>query len=236
MQSFCIAVCDDEEADRIKIKDMAGRILREEGIPFEISSYDHPEALGKDLQDGAKYHLLLLDVMMPKKNGMELARQLRSGEVDSSIVFISSNREMALQGYEVSAVRYLAKPLDENRLREALLFCYEKVQANSELFLPVTGGARRVSPQDIFYIEIVGRKCRICQREEEWDTTVSMGQLEDMILDRGFIRCHQSFLINLRYVQEFRKSSMELIDGRLVPVSKNRMKAVREAFFEYLKK
>ena len=93
-----------------------------------------------------------------------------------------------------------------------------------------------MSPQDIFYIEIVGRKCRICQREEEWDTTVSMGQLEDMISDRGFIRCHQSFLINLRYVREFRKSSMELMDGRIVPISKNRMKEVREAFFEYLKK
>ena len=75
---------------------------------------------------------------------------------------------MALQGYEVSEVRYLAKPLDENRLREALLFCYEKVLANNELLLPVT---------------------------------------------------------NLRYVQEFRKSAMELTGGRLVPVSKKRILA-----------
>ena len=66
--------------------------------------------------------------------------------------------------------------------------------------------------------------------------SVPMGKLEKMTADKGFIRCHQSFLVNFRHVREFQTSSMELTDGRSVPVSKNRMKEVRKAFFDYMKK
>lgn len=233
-QPFCIAVCDDEVAEREQIAGLTGDILAAEKIQCEISHYENGEELLRDLQNGKKYNLLLLDVMMPAKGGMELARQLRKEEMDTSIVFISSNREMALQGYEVSAARYLAKPVDERQLKEAVLFCYGQRQKNRELLLPVNGSLRKVSPKDIYYVEIVGRKCRIRQEKEEWDTGLSIEELEEMLSNQGFIRCHQSFLVNCRYIRDFRTSSMELKDGRSVPVSKHRIKEVRQAFFEYM--
>lgn len=235
-QSYQIAVCDDEKVERERIATMTAEICRTENICPEISSFANAEDLLQELKDGKQYHLFLLDVMMPTQGGMELARKLRSGEVESSIVFISSNREMALQGYEVSAARYLAKPVDEKRLREALLYCYGQCQTSREILLPVNSGTRKVAPRDIYYIEIIGRKCRVMQEKEEWDTRVSMEELEKLLLNQGFIRCHQSFLVNFRYVREFCSSSMKLTDGRSVPVSKHRIKEVRQAFFEYMKK
>lgn len=234
-QTFYIAVCDDEQADREQIVRMTEEICRLEHIPSEIFCFASTEELLQKLQKGVQYHLLLLDVMMPMQNGMEFARQFREQEMKASIVFISNNREMALQGYEVSATRYLAKPLDEERLREAVSFCYGQYLNRRELLLPVNGGMRKVSIEDIYYIEIVKRKCRIRMEKEEWDTRCSMEELEQLLLRRGFIRCHQSFLVNCRHIRDFRTSSMELTDGRSVPVSKHRIKEVREAFIRYMK-
>lgn len=233
---FCIAVCDDTQVDREIVVERLGEICLNDHINVEISCFESAEELLDSIKEGRQYNMLLLDVMMPGMDGMELARTLRGNEDKVSIVFMSYNREMALQGYEVSAVRYLAKPVDDERLKEAVTFCYGRCQKSEEIMLPVNGGTRKVMPKDIYYIEIIGRKCRIRQEKEEWDTGVSIEDLETMLGSHGFIRCHQSFLVNCRYVRDFRKSSMELMDGRSVPVSKHRLKEVKQAFFDYMSK
>lgn len=232
-QVFHMAVCDDEKADREEIAGMAEEICKDEQICPEISCFENAETLLDEIQKGCRYDLMLIDVLMPGVDGIEMARVLRSREVKTSIVFISCNREMALQGYEVSATRYLAKPLDREKLREAILFCHGQCR-KEEILLPVNGSMRRVATKDIYYIEIVGRKSRIRLEQEEWDASLSLAELEEMLAGQDFIRCHQSFLVNCRYVRSFRTSSMELIDGRSVPVSKHRIKEVRQAFFTYM--
>jgi len=66
----------------------------------------------------------------------EMAAKIRKWESSLSIVFISSNREMALLGYEVSASRFLTKPVDPQKLREALLLCYEAGKSAQFILLP----------------------------------------------------------------------------------------------------
>lgn len=232
---FHIAICDDEKIDRKQLEEMTIKICQEEKIETEISCYETAKQLLNALQNGKKYDLLLLDVMMPEQDGMELAKQIRSQEIGTELVFISVNREMALQGYEVEAARYLAKPLNTEKFREAVRFCYRKSRTDRQIFLPVNGSIRQVSPKDIYYIEIAGRKSRIWQEKEEWDTSLSFTELERMLKGQGFVRCHQSFLVNCRHVKNFRTSSMELTDGRKVPVSKHRVKEVRQNFFDYMK-
>lgn len=232
-QVFHIAVCDDVRVDREEIAEMAEEICKEEQICLEISCFENAETLLDDIEEGCRYDLMLIDVLMPEVDGIEMARVLRSQEDKTSIVFISCNREMALQGYEVSAARYLAKPLDREKMKEAILFCHGQCR-KEEILLPVNGSMRRVAPKDIFYIEIVGRKSRIRLEKEEWDVSLSLAELEEKLSGQDFIRCHQSFLVNCRYVRSFRTSSMELTDGRSVPVSKHRLKEVRQAFFNYM--
>lgn len=231
---FNIAVCDDELPDRDTIADMTKEVCDLDQINAQISCFGNAEELLKTMQEGKQYHMLLLDVMMPGQDGMELARYLREDKRKIPIVFISSNREMALRGYEVAAARYLAKPVDKERLREAVAFCYEQGSDNEEMLVPFNGGVRKVAPKEIYYIEIKGRKSRITQEKEEWDTPLTMEKLEMMLTGHKFIRCHQSFLVNCRYVRILCTSHLELMDGRCIPVSKHRIKKVRETFFQYM--
>lgn len=231
---FCIAVCDDEPTDRKQIRIMTKLVCELENIYAEISSYKSGKELLAALDSGKQCHLFLLDMVMPGQDGMELARQIRRVCGDTPIVFISGNRELAMNGYEVSAIRYLGKPLRKEKLREAIAACYRVSESAKKICIPEKGTVRVVSPQDILYIELSGRKSLIRQTGEVWESSLPLTKLEELLGNRGFIRCHQSFLVNCRYVRSFRASSIELEDGKNVPVSKHRIKEVRQFFYDYM--
>lgn len=231
---FYIAVCDDEQADKNEIAKMVEEICSEEQIYPQILCFESANELLDEIKRGRWFDLLLIDVMMPELDGMELARVLRNEKEESSIVFISNNREMALQGYEVSADRYLAKPLDKGRLKEAIDFCYGRRRQDKELLLTSNGAIRKVYISDIYYLEIYGRKTRIILENETWDIALSFDEFEKMLRGRGFIRCHKSFLVNCRYIHTLNTTFIKLTDGKLVPVSKHRVKKVRKEFFDYM--
>lgn len=234
-QLFDIAVCDDVQTDREETAQLTEEICKAEGIIPRIARFERAEALLEAIQGGEHFALLLIDVLLPGLDGMELARVLRGQNEQASIVFISCNREMALQGYEVSAARYLAKPLDPEKLKEAILFCYGQYQKERELLVSVGGSMRRIAPRDIYYAEIMGRKCRVRLEQEECDVSLSISELEALLPEHDFIRCHQSFLVNWHHVQSLRTDAIELTDKRMVPVSKHRVKQVRQAFVDYMK-
>ena len=114
--SISIAICDDESNALTEIESITKELLAAEKISCGISKFR--DALLSAVEGGAAFDILLLDVMMEHLNGMELAAALRKQGNDAAIIFISSNRDMALLGYEVSAVRYLAKPIRREKLQE----------------------------------------------------------------------------------------------------------------------
>lgn len=81
---------------------------------------------------------------MGELDGMALAAVLKKYPDTPNVVFISTDREMAMQGYRVDAKRYLPKPLDPELLREALLHCYEdtrrQLKSRNQLMLPTATG------------------------------------------------------------------------------------------------
>lgn len=234
--TFNIAVCDDDPSTLEIIAEMTKKICNKESIKPNLTCFESGRELLDAISFGKSYDLLLLDVMMPQQDGMELARFLRKDSFDGSIVFISSNREMALRGYEVSAARYLAKPIEEERFREALLYCFEQVQTNRELLIPVNGGTQRFRTEEIMYIETQGRGCRIVQEQGECVTTMRISEFEAEISERGFIRCHQGFLVNMRFIRVVRAAEVELMNGICIPVSKHRIQEVRKQFFYWMEK
>lgn len=233
---FNIAVCDDEPYSLEKISEMTKNICEKESIKSNISCFKNGKELLDEINNGKEFDLLLLDVMMPQQNGMELAEFLRKGLFDGSIVFISSNKEMALRGYEVSAARYLAKPIEEERLHEAILHCFGQVQTKQELLIPINGGTQRLKTEKIMYIETQGRGCHIVMEQDGYVTAMRISELEEKVSEQGFIRCHQGFLVNMRFIVVVRATEVELMNGIHIPVSKHRIQEVRRQFFSWMEK
>lgn len=82
---FQIAVCDDDLNDLKETEQSTREICFEENICACFVSYENSLALLNDLKEGKKFDLLLLDVLMPDLNSMELARCLRESKQNTSI-------------------------------------------------------------------------------------------------------------------------------------------------------
>lgn len=232
---YSIAVCDDEDHDLDQIAQMTQAFFDFQGIPCGINRYASGTSLLAAIQNGVKYHLLLLDVMMDELDGMELACALREQKNETSIVFISCNREMALRGYEVAATRYLGKPVETEKLHEALAFCYQNYHDDRELLFPTTKGARKISPSDIMFAEAGERGVKLFLAHEQVDTSMRMFELEALLPRTQFVLCHRAFLVNLAYARYIRCYEVELQNGLLVPVSEHRYADTKQKLIQYLK-
>lgn len=228
-----IAICDDEAADRRQIEMLVKEIMEDERIAVATSTYESAEPLLTDIKSGVRFQILLLDVMMDNLDGMKLAVALRELGDDTSIVFISSNREMALRGYEVEASRYLGKPLERSHLQEALLFCVKKFQEKKEILLPTRRGQRSIPYSQIVFGEAVDRVTRLTLSAGIEETVLKFSQLVGQLPQRQFVLCHRSYFVNLDYVSYLRSRELELSTGEVLPVSKYRLEELQKKMVGY---
>lgn len=168
-------------------------------------------------------------------DGMELAAALRKLGNSTAIIFISSNREMALRGYEVSATRYLAKPLQTEQLREALLYCYKTFCAKKELLLPTTRGQRRIPLANILYAEAMERVTKLALTDRLEEVNIKFSDLSALLPERQFCSCHRSYLVNLEHIAYIRSRDLELTTGEVLPVSRYRAEDLQKQFVTYLR-
>ena len=229
-----IAICDDEPGDLKRIEEKIKEIAEREAIEYSMACYQKGSDLLDDVEKGERFHVLFLDVMQPELNGIELASALRAKQNDIPIVLVSFNRDMALCGYEVAAVRYLAKPLDEEKLREALLFCYRMGKQRQGMMLPTPHGTRKFSIDEIVYIETWGRGVRVILSDGHEEVSMKISELEALLPYQQFVMCHRTLLVNLAFVRYLRYCELELKTGSILPVSKYRQNATREKLLNYL--
>ncbi len=236
MIEYCmkVAVCDDTPEDLRQVMDMLRRIAAQEEVDCRISGYTSGIELLRAIESGEEYHALVLDVMMDGMNGMELAATLRKQKNQTNIVFVSFNRDMALQGYEVAAARYLMKPLNEEKLREALLFCYKAGMGNQKIVLPTAKGRMQFALEELIYAETWGRGLRVTTTHGQEEVNLKISDLEVMLPQTRFVLCHRTIIVNLEYVRYLRYCELELKTGDVLPVSKYRQNATREKLFGYL--
>lgn len=233
--SVFIAICDDDAKDLNEMETMTRELLEAEKISCVVSKFGDAVSLLTAMESGEKFDILLLDVMMEQLNGMELAASLRGQGSDAAIIFISNNREMALLGYEVSALRYLAKPIRREKMQEALLYCCRAGLAQKELLLPTADGQRRIPISDLIYIETWERGTRLILVSGKCKTSAKISELEQMLPGERFVFCHRTLLVNLAFVQSIRYRELTLKNGQTLPVSKYRQAQIKESLLHYLR-
>ena len=229
-----IAICDDSAQDLALITEMSLQVLRQAKIPHSHTIYTSSKELLSAIRSGERYNLLVLDVMMDELDGMQLAAQLREQDEQASIVFVSSNREMALCGYKVSAARYLTKPVNAEDLQEALLYCCRQWQRKKEILLPTANGQHRTSFAEIQYVEAFDRGTRFVLADETVETRLKFSEVTRMLPQTSFVLCHRAYLVNIALTRRIRQYEFTMKSGATVPISRYRYNEVNRQFVEYL--
>lgn len=160
---------------------------------------------------------------------MELAREVRRDNEAVQIVFITGFPDFMAEGYEVSALHYLMKPVSE----EKLLAVLDRAAANlrrqeKRLMIVHDRQTDLVSLDQIFYLEAQRQYVDIHTRDGVYRMKSSLREMEAS-LDRRFFKCQRSFLVNLSHVVQIRTNCVVLKNGEEVPISRGMAEEVGRA-------
>ena len=111
------AICDDYPAQAQIINALIDKYKNERpGAEIQLHSFGSGAELLQSMDSGNIFNLLLLDILMPELNGIELAREIRKYNEDAAMIFLTNSKDHALEAYGVSAVQYILKPVKESVL------------------------------------------------------------------------------------------------------------------------
>lgn len=233
---YRIALCEDEALFSKDLEVMCHSILDHLAVDYEMNLFNSSkDFLHAFLDKGKRFDLMLLDIVMAEPNGMDLAHLIRKDDSDGAIIFITSNPDFALLGYDVQALHYLIKPAKQDVLERLIKADYNnRFQTNFYIFETGTQMVR-VAVQEIVCLETVGRKVEVTLQSGVVYYNGKLSELLDQLPNEQFVRCHQAFALNIRNIQELNYNEAITCTGKSISVSRTYTKDVQHAFAKYLR-
>lgn len=199
-----------------------------------IEEYDSGRALLDALRD-TKHgpDLLFLDIFMEGLTGVETARQMREQGYRTQIIFLTNSPDFAEESYDVEASAYLLKPLRLDKLHKTL----ERIigPSNRKCVSVRCGHAKpeRIYTDNITYVESAAYRLRVHLADQRvLETRDKLSSFEERMDDKRFLRCHQSYLVNMDYIVDD-KGEFVLRDGTHIPIRVRTRKGDIEKYRRY---
>lgn len=231
---YRVVICDDEATSLQINQILTEQVLDEAGIEYEIATFDDMRKMTAALSDEkAEYDVLLCDILAVGMNGIEAAKELRRLGEKLPIIFISSTAEFALEGYSVNALRYLQKPIDIEKLREALMEAHQNSEDGEALKFQVADRFYKISFSDIEYLESCGRDTDIVTKDERISVHMKFSDMEKKLPADMFLRCHRSYIINLAQVKDLARYRFLTKNGVEIPVSQLQYNETKRRFVKF---
>lgn len=227
---YAVSICDDSPADRGYLSALVTKWAQKTGREVRLSGYPSAEQFLFHFPD-AQTDLLLLDIEMGGMDGVTLAKKLRAQNDALEIVFITGFSDYIAEGYEVSALHYLVKPVKEEKLFAVLDRAAEKLRKNEHLLALESGGELvRIPVYRIRYADVQGNYVTV-HADRDDTAKMTLSQLEKQLDDR-FYRVGRSAIVNLTKIARVTKTDIFLDDGTAVPLPRGAYEGVNRAIIE----
>lgn len=237
---FKIAICDDENLFTEELKELISGYMMEKDFIFEIDTYNSGEALVKLGVGVVRYAIVFLDINMEKIDGIKTAEMIRKVSREVFIVFVTAYVDYSLEGYRLDVVRYLLKgnanfQSNVNECMDAIIdkMNYSVIKRKFDF----KEGRKEIMLDRLLYIESNLHRLEFHVMEDD-ETVYTMYEIlnvmDDMLLENGFIRTHQSYLVNVKCIENVVRYKVILTNGVELSIPKVRYTEVKKKFIAYL--
>ncbi len=236
-----IAIAEDVREDREHLIGLLKSFLSKFDFNVNIREFESGEALLSACEPEV-FDLCFMDIYLNGIDGMETARRLRTIDVGCMVIFLTSSDKYIGEGYKISALRYLLKPVTVEMLKEVLPLCVERIEL-SRRRLSVTAGKKEydVPFNKILYVITAGTAIEL----HFADTYITLAArssfnktVEPLLSDYRFITGGRGLVINMAHTRALAANCMIMDNGDRIPISRRLMPEVSEAFmhfqFEYV--
>lgn len=224
-----IAICEDE----VLWLNTAKSIVYQAAVRFEpeLRLFSSSEELLRAVNAGYQPDIAVLDLVLRESRGIETANELRRACPYCAIIFMTAFISGACRVYETEGSYYILKSQFRERVAEAIERALEDQRARSTISFRVKGAVQSVPAKDVLYLERSLKKTLIiCANGERHATSAKPGDILDDAKIQFFVKCHQSFYVNLYQVFSMTADSFIMSGGQKVPISRSCRQQARDAF------
>lgn len=241
-----IGIVDDEEEAREQLRNVIAKFEAEHNIAFEVCEFSSAASYLSAKNNVCD--ILYLDIDMPQMTGMELAEKIREMDTEVVIIFCTNLQQFALNGYSVSALGFLVKPVQWYSFHiflDRALNAIEKRTSLSEdeaaRTIVVKDGqvSKLIEAANIKYVEVRQHYLLYNIRDEKTDkgsviqTRGSMTDAANQLSRYGFGRCSASFLVNLSHITAVSRMDVH-IGQEVLPIGRTYRASFTREFSKFL--
>lgn len=231
--AYRVAIVDDSVKDAEFVKGILNSWAQEWQASIQAEVFPSAETFLFRYAEDKDWDILLLDIEMGAMDGVTMAKRVRQDNEAVQIVFITGFADYISEGYEVSALHYLMKPVKQDKLFAVLDRAVAAIQkAERVILLPMGGEMLRLPISQVQYVEAFSHTVAIVTGADTIQVKMPISEVEKL-LDEGFIRCHRSYLVGLKHIARLSKTEVILDNGKLLPLSRGAAATVHKEFVSY---
>lgn len=239
MEMLKIAVCDDEVYFREKLIEAITQYMNQNKIQYQIDEFSSGESFLSSGIEILQYTVLFLDINMNEIDGISVAQKVRELSDNLIIVFVTAFLDYTLEGYKVDAIRYLLK--DMGNFQGVMDECLDAVMKRihydvTKITFHFNEGKKELFTKQILYIESRLHKLEfhiMDKMMKQYTMYTTLNELQEQLSEKDFIRIHQSYLVNIRYIENIEKGRVILINGVELSIAKSRYPYVKDVYIAY---
>lgn len=231
---YKIAICDDDAGQRDYIAELVNTWAKLNHHLIDVKFYPEAKQFLFDYAEEKDFDILLLDIEMPEINGIELAKTVRKDNTTVQIIFVTGYYDYFSDGFDVSALHYLIKPVDERKLLPVLDKAANNLTYRQRSVLITTTDADiKIPLADIIYVESENVHIIIHTVNGSYKTRLTLSKFTEQ-LDDTFFKVHRSFVVGLKFIKKISRKEITMLNGDVVPLSRGVYEEVHTALVKYL--
>lgn len=234
-----IAVIDDDAKFQEQIKRYIERSFQFDASAFCVSCYQN----GVDFLSEYKgnFDIVIIDIMMPLMNGLEVAHKLREYDKNVLVLFITMTADFAIRGYEVSAIDYILKPLSyekdfKYKFERVIKMALEQNQRKKEIVLKDENGRLvKLDVDELIYVLKDKDKAMYYTKQGTFAQRITISKVKESLNGtEAFAAANSGCLVNMAFIHNAKGSTIEMQDGTKLALSRGKKKEFYEKFFGYI--
>jgi len=236
-----IAIVDDEEIFLRNFQKEIARLFQLNNINCIISSYISGKEFLEKYQETA-YDLVFLDIDIPDVSGIQIASGIRNKSSNPTLIFVSAHDNFVFESIHYAPFRFIRKADLLIDTEEAIKSFCKQIKEN-ERYITLELEEKNNSLEDIskimyffsqrhdvFMLNTKNETFRLASR------AYTMDQLEELMIEKGFIRIHKTYLVNCMYIYKIKGEKIILSDKSEIPMSRIRATTVKEQYQIFLRR
>lgn len=235
-----LAIIEDEQVHTELLSRYIETWSTVRNVPVTIKSFPSAESFLFTWEEQRDFDVLFVDIQMKEITGMEMAKQVREQDPDIAIIFTTGIADYMEEGYDVDAMHYLLKPINEERLYRCMDRVLQKDRKEQYLLVKTKEEILKLSVKSIMYVEAKGHGCVIefcplAGRTFQVETTEGISEMEETLREPDFVRCHRAYLCRIDKIKYISRAWIELDNGSRIAVSRRLYSHVNQVFLNFFK-